>query len=110
MTRWNFPQTIPKRYVLSLLAFFGFFNAYILRSNLSIAIIAMVKPTLHITTNNITLIKPVRSPSIVHDDHQFFFVFRLVIIGIQKLKVIFFRRSSIAILLLKYQLDFLRQP
>lgn len=59
MTRWNFPRTIPKRYILSLLAFFGFFNAYMLRSNLSIAIIAMVKPTIHITTNNITLIKPV---------------------------------------------------
>jgi ACS family sodium-dependent inorganic phosphate cotransporter len=59
MTLWNFHQTIPKRYLLSLLAFFGFFNAYILRSNLSIAIITMVKPTIHISLKNITITQPI---------------------------------------------------
>ena len=63
MTWWNMPQTIPKRYILSLLAFFGFFNAYILRSNLSIAIITMVKPTIYISSNNISVIHPVRKLS-----------------------------------------------
>jgi hypothetical protein len=60
MTLWNIHQTIPKRYLLSLLAFFGFFNAYILRSNLSIAIITMVKPTIHISPTNITVTQPVK--------------------------------------------------
>jgi hypothetical protein len=60
MSLWNFHQTIPKRYLLSLLAFFGFFNAYILRSNLSIAIIPMVKPTIHISSNNISITQPVK--------------------------------------------------
>ncbi len=59
MSLWNFHQTIPKRYLLSLLAFFGFFNAYILRSNLSIAIIPMVKTTIHISPNNVSIIQPV---------------------------------------------------
>ncbi|CAF0886174.1 unnamed protein product [Rotaria sordida] len=52
MTLWNFHHQIPKRYVLSLLAFFGFFNAYILRSNLSIAIVSMVNPTIEKLPNN----------------------------------------------------------
>jgi hypothetical protein len=61
MTLWNIPQTIPKRYVLSILAFFGFLNAYILRSNLSIAIIAMVKaPIIPLLSNNMTIIQPVK--------------------------------------------------
>lgn len=50
---------IPKRYVLSILGFLGFFNALILRSNLSIAIVAMVKPTIEQLPNNITKIEPV---------------------------------------------------
>ncbi|CAF1172595.1 unnamed protein product [Adineta steineri] len=59
MTLSNIHQKIPKRYILGLLAFFGFFNAYMLRSNLSIAIISMVKPTRHITSNNnISIIQP----------------------------------------------------
>ena len=60
MTPWNIHQTIPKRYILSLLAFFGFFNAYILRSNLSIAIITMVKPMIHISSKNVSVIHPVK--------------------------------------------------
>lgn len=59
MSLWNFYQTIPKRYLLSLLAFFGFFNAYILRSNLSIAIIPMVKSTL-----NASIAQPVKMKAI----------------------------------------------
>lgn len=100
MARWNFPRTIPKRYILSFLAFFGFFNAYILRSNLSIAIITMVKPTLHITSTNITVTKPVGS-ILERKEKKIFFLFferlRSVIIGIAKLKVIFSRRSFIVI-------------
>jgi len=34
-------QTMPKRYVLALLAFFGFFFAYIYRADLSVAIVEM---------------------------------------------------------------------
>ncbi len=104
MTPWNFHQTMPKRYILSLLAFMGFFNAYILRSNLSIAIIAMVKATIHITSNNITITEPVKN--IFLSFLVKIIYYRLAIIGIQKLKVIFFHHSSIVILLLKYQLAF----
>jgi len=64
MSLWNLQQTIPKRYLLSLLAFFGFFNAYILRSNLSIAIIPMVKPTIHISSYNISITQPVKKKRI----------------------------------------------
>ncbi|CAF0787270.1 unnamed protein product [Didymodactylos carnosus] len=35
---------IPKRYILTILAFFGFFNAYLIRANLSIAIVKMIEP------------------------------------------------------------------
>ncbi|CAF0901083.1 unnamed protein product [Didymodactylos carnosus] len=35
---------IPKRYILTVLAFFGFFNAYLIRANLSIAIVKMIEP------------------------------------------------------------------
>lgn len=52
MTLWNMHQKIPKRYILSLLAFFGCCNSYILRANLSIAIVSMVKVKSHISTNN----------------------------------------------------------
>ncbi len=34
---------IPKRYVLSILVFWGFFTMYALRTNLNVAIGAMVK-------------------------------------------------------------------
>jgi hypothetical protein len=60
MTLWNILQTIPKRYVLSFAAFFGLFNAYILRSNLSIAIIPMVTPPVHPSSDNITIIQRVK--------------------------------------------------
>ena len=53
---WQLPQTIPKRYILSLLAFFGFFNAYVLRSNLSIAIIAMVRSRFDSTKNSSSIV------------------------------------------------------
>lgn len=33
---------IPKRYMVTFLAMFGFFNAYALRVNLSVAMVAMV--------------------------------------------------------------------
>ena len=33
---------VPKRYMVTLLAMFGFFNAYALRVNLSVAMVAMV--------------------------------------------------------------------
>lgn len=53
---WQLPQTIPKRYILSLLAFFGFFNAYVLRSNLSIAIITMVRSRFDSTKNSSSIV------------------------------------------------------
>ncbi|CAF4632419.1 unnamed protein product [Rotaria magnacalcarata] len=53
MTLSNIQQRIPKRYVLGLLRFFGLFNAFILRANLSIAIVAMVTPMNKTTSNNI---------------------------------------------------------
>ena len=34
---------VPKRYMVTFLAMFGFFNAYALRVNLSVAIVAMVQ-------------------------------------------------------------------
>jgi len=37
---WTF-KTFPRRYIVAVLAFFGFFNIYSLRVNLSIAIVAM---------------------------------------------------------------------
>ncbi|CAF4972236.1 unnamed protein product, partial [Rotaria magnacalcarata] len=59
----NIYQRIPKRYALSLLAFFGMFNASMLRSNLSIALVEIVTPTVEITSNNTTRIIPVMHPS-----------------------------------------------
>ncbi|CAF2051147.1 unnamed protein product [Rotaria magnacalcarata] len=53
MTLSNIQQRIPNRYVLGLLRFFGLFNAFILRANLSIAIVAMVTPMNETTSNNI---------------------------------------------------------
>lgn len=38
---------LPARYVFALLGFFGFFNVYAMRVNLSVAIIAMVKQSNH---------------------------------------------------------------
>ncbi|CAF1626089.1 unnamed protein product [Rotaria magnacalcarata] len=58
----NIYQRIPKRYALSLLAFFGMFNASMLRSNLSIALAEIVTPTVEITSNNTTRIIPVMHP------------------------------------------------
>ncbi|CAF4317729.1 unnamed protein product [Rotaria socialis] len=47
---------IPKRYILSILGFFGMLTASILRSNLSIAIVAMTTPTLEKSSINTTTI------------------------------------------------------
>jgi hypothetical protein len=38
---WSW-RTFPRRYLIAILAFFGFFNIYSLRVNLSIAIVDMV--------------------------------------------------------------------
>lgn len=38
----SFLGRFPKRYVVGIMAFFGFCNIYALRANLSIAIVAMV--------------------------------------------------------------------
>ncbi|CAF3309274.1 unnamed protein product [Rotaria socialis] len=58
MTLSNIYNQMPKRYLLSLLGFFGLFNAFILRSNLSIAIVAMITPTIVKTSANTTTIIP----------------------------------------------------
>lgn len=39
---WRFWQR--RRLVVALLAFFGFFNVYALRVNLSVAVVAMTEP------------------------------------------------------------------
>lgn len=44
MSSWITQGKLPKRYILALLGFLGFVNAFILRSNLSIAIVSMVAP------------------------------------------------------------------
>ncbi|GFR29050.1 hypothetical protein TNCT_128742, partial [Trichonephila clavata] len=57
---------IPKRWILMILGFFGFFNVYAMRVNLSVAMVAMVKqPIVHETFNSssvacIELIKPIK--------------------------------------------------
>ena len=38
---------IPKRYLVTILAMFGFFNAYAQRVNLSVALVAMVNNVTH---------------------------------------------------------------
>ncbi|CAF5054166.1 unnamed protein product, partial [Rotaria magnacalcarata] len=58
MTLSNIYNQMPKRYLLSLLGFFGLFNAFLLRSNLSIAIVAMITPTIEKTSANTTTIIP----------------------------------------------------
>lgn len=47
-------QSIKKRYVLSLYAFFGFFIAYSLRANLSVAIVDMSKVNSLASSSNTT--------------------------------------------------------
>ncbi|CAF2144537.1 unnamed protein product [Rotaria magnacalcarata] len=54
----NIYNQIPKRYLLSLLGFFGLLNAYVLRSNLPITIVAMTTPTLEKSSINTTTILP----------------------------------------------------
>ncbi|CAF4290149.1 unnamed protein product [Rotaria magnacalcarata] len=54
----NIYQRIPKRYIFSVLAFFGMFNASMLRSNLSIAVVEIITPRVEITSNNTTRIIP----------------------------------------------------
>jgi len=44
---------VPKRYVMIILAHFGFFIVYALRVNLSVALVAMVNSTYaHVQPNN----------------------------------------------------------
>ncbi|XP_055339424.1 sialin-like isoform X2 [Paramacrobiotus metropolitanus] len=45
---------IPARYILVILAFFGFFNLYALRVNLSVAIVAMVGNAPSLNANTLT--------------------------------------------------------
>lgn len=45
-----------RRYVVGALAFFGFFNAYALRVNLSIAIVAMTTENTTIFLSNGTMV------------------------------------------------------
>ncbi|CAL1262077.1 unnamed protein product, partial [Larinioides sclopetarius] len=42
---------VPKRYVLTLLGFFGMFCAYAMRVNLSATIVAMVNNTYNLSSN-----------------------------------------------------------
>lgn len=45
-SKWRF--SIPRRYVVAVMAFFGFCNVYALRVNLSVAIVAMTSNYSHI--------------------------------------------------------------
>lgn len=53
----SFLGRFPKRYVVGIMAFFGFCNIYALRANLSIAIVAMVAKY-NVTNESSTLIEP----------------------------------------------------
>ncbi|CAF4754888.1 unnamed protein product [Pieris macdunnoughi] len=48
-TSWRFWR--KRRLVVALLAFFGFFNVYALRVNLSVAVVAMTEPIEHVLDN-----------------------------------------------------------
>lgn len=50
----NLPLWRKKRYIVVLMAFFGYFNVYTLRVNLSVAIVAMTEPQ-NITFTNGTM-------------------------------------------------------
>ncbi|XP_042911814.1 putative inorganic phosphate cotransporter isoform X2 [Parasteatoda tepidariorum] len=43
--------SVPKRYIVTLMAFFGLFNAYCMRVNVSVAIVAMVNHTENANVN-----------------------------------------------------------
>uniref|UniRef100_T1IXH3 Sialin n=1 Tax=Strigamia maritima TaxID=126957 RepID=T1IXH3_STRMM len=52
-TRHHWWQLIPKRYLVACMAFLGFCNVYILRANLSVAIVDMVANKSHIENGTI---------------------------------------------------------
>ncbi|XP_015837364.1 vesicular glutamate transporter 3 [Tribolium castaneum] len=54
--KWMFWK--KRRYVVAVLAFFGFFNAYALRANLSIAIVAMTENKTTVLENGTTIQEP----------------------------------------------------
>lgn len=43
--RYNWPFSLPRRYAVAVLAFLGFCNLYILRVNLSVAIVSITTTT-----------------------------------------------------------------
>ncbi len=47
-------EKVPKRHILAIFAFFGFFFAYILRANLSVAIVQMSRKNIELSTDNTT--------------------------------------------------------
>ncbi|XP_071455292.1 sialin-like [Hetaerina americana] len=54
-------RALPRRYLVSLLAFLGFWNVYALRVNLSVAIVAMTTPhSVEVEDENGTLVREVR--------------------------------------------------
>ena len=57
-------NSIPKRYVLAIFAFFGFFFAYMLRANLSVAIVQMsrIKEISNKNNNSIMVEQTVNMP------------------------------------------------
>ncbi|XP_045520977.1 vesicular glutamate transporter 1 isoform X2 [Pieris brassicae] len=55
-TSWRFWR--KRRLVVALLAFFGFFNVYALRVNLSVAVVAMTEPIEHVLDNGTIVYAP----------------------------------------------------
>lgn len=62
---WKFWK--KRRYIVALMAFFGFFNVYSLRVNLSIAVVAMTQDRSETLPNgtNITLVNIPFNPCVV---------------------------------------------
>lgn len=59
---------IPKRYIVTALSFFGLFNAYCMRVNVSVAIVAMVNSTKTTVINDTHY--PTECPDLfTHEDH-----------------------------------------
>lgn len=58
--QWTW-RTFPRRYLLAIMTFFGFFHLYVLRVNMSIAIVAMNSNQTRIDANgSIYLVRPSR--------------------------------------------------
>ncbi|XP_035223109.1 sialin-like isoform X3 [Stegodyphus dumicola] len=58
----------PRRYIITLLSFFGMFNVYAMRVNLSVAMVAMINSTVDASEN--TTRYTAECPLLIHEDTQ----------------------------------------